>query len=42
MAKNKNNKNRNLSSNVAQDVEFAAETSATNKQQQTNTQNQNK
>lgn len=36
MAKNKNSKK------AAQDVEFASETSVPNKQQQTNTQNQNK
>lgn len=42
MAKNKNNKNNNLNSKIAQDVEFAAETSVPNKQQQTNIQNQNK
>lgn len=35
MAKNKNKK-------AAQDVEFATETAVPNKQQQTNTQNQNK
>jgi recombination DNA repair RAD52 pathway protein len=45
MAKNKNNFNNNNNNNnnkAAQDVEFATETAVPSKQQQNNTQNQNK